>query len=90
MQRHAIALRDRVGVCDVTHVVDMPLLPDNYRLEEYVDAELNSGEAISWRLEITVTETALVVDADVRRIHANVQDARATKNHGQDDDQCLA
>jgi hypothetical protein len=62
------------NVRGVTHVVDMPELIDSYRLEEYVDAELVSGEAISWCLEITMTENAIFVEADVRRNHSEGQD----------------
>jgi len=75
---HAVHLRE---LCDrvraVKHGVEMPELIDSYRLEEYVDAELASGEAISWCLEITVTNTDILVEADVRRIHAEGQDVIA-------------
>ncbi len=77
LQRHAIQLRERADVRGVTHDVQMPALIDSFRLEEYVDAELVSGEAISWCLEFTVTETAIFVEADVRRNHADGQDVVA-------------
>jgi hypothetical protein len=77
LKRHAIYLSEIDGVRAVKHVVEMPDLIGRYRLEEYVDAELVSGEAISWCLEITVTETAILVEADVRRIHAEGQDVVA-------------
>ena len=76
--RHALRLRERNDVQTVKHVVDMPALTDSYRIEEYVDAELVSGEAISWYLGITVTEAAILVEADVRRNHAEGQDVVAT------------
>jgi|SRR5579884_1594609 len=78
LKLHAIHLRKHHGrVRAVKHVVEMPDLIDSYRLEEYVDAELASGEAISWCLEITLTNTAILVEADVRRIHAEGQDVVA-------------
>lgn len=78
LKLHAIHLREHHDrVLAVKHVVEMPDLTDSYRLEEYVDAELASGEAISWCLEITMTNTAILVEADVRRIHAEGQDVVA-------------
>jgi hypothetical protein len=77
LQAHAIHLRKLAEVQTVEHVADMPDLIDSYRLEEYVDAELVSGEAISWRLEITVTGKNIAVEADVRRIHSEGQDVIA-------------
>ena len=69
LRSHAIHLREIAKVLDVKHVVEMPELVDAYRLEEYVDAELVSGEAISWCFEITKTRKTILVEADVRRIH---------------------
>jgi hypothetical protein len=75
LRRHAIQLRELTGVRAVTHLADMPdLADDGYRLEEYVDAELHSGEAVSWCLEMTVAKQHLVVEADVRRNRSEGQD----------------
>jgi hypothetical protein len=77
LQSHSIRLSKHKNVRTVKHAVDMPGLSDSYRLEEYVDAELVSGEAISWCLEITVFGTRILVEADVTRIHADGQDVVA-------------
>lgn len=61
----------------VKHWCDMPAVGDAFRLEEYVDAELVTGEAMSWCLEITVTLDGIRVEADVRRIHGDGQDVVA-------------
>lgn len=74
LNRHAIHLQGLALVRGVQHVVEMPDLGDAYRYEEYVDAELVSGEALSWCLEITMTETTIAIGADVTRIHAEGQD----------------
>jgi hypothetical protein len=62
----------------VTHVAEMPDLTDGYRLEEYVDAELHSGDALSWCLEITVSQHNIAVEADVRRVRSEGQDVLLT------------
>src|SRR5262245_15796104 len=74
LRNHAIRLRDRPVVRKVTHVCDMPALDGAFRVEEFVDAELVSGDAISWFLEVTVTLDGVTVEADVRRIHSQGQD----------------
>jgi len=74
LRDHAIRLRDRPAVREVTHVCDMPALDGAFRVEEFVDAELVSGDAISWFLEVTVTPDGVVVEADVRRVHSQGQD----------------
>ena len=78
LERHAIQLSKHKNVRVVKKDVGMPSLVDCYRLEEYVDAELVSGDAISWCLEITATRTTILVEADVRRIHADGQDVVAS------------
>jgi hypothetical protein len=77
LKRHVVHLRELTNVRAVTHDVEMPDLIDSYRIAEYVDAELVSGEAISWCLEITVTGATILVEADVRRIHSEGQDVVA-------------
>ena len=52
----------------------MPELIGAYRIQEFVDAELDSGESVSWCFEISITEESVFVEADVRRIHAQGQD----------------
>jgi hypothetical protein len=74
LQRHAVHLSEMANVRDVKHDVNMPDLKYAFRLEEYVDAELVSGEAYCWCLEITITKTNILVEADVRKIHSNRQD----------------
>jgi hypothetical protein len=78
LQRHAIHLSGVARARGVKHVVEIRDLVDSFRLEEYVDAELAAGDAISWCLEITVTGTAIFVEADVRRIHSDGQDVVAS------------
>jgi len=70
----AVYLRSLANVRMVTHVAEMPDLTDAYRLEQYVDAELDSGEALSWCLEITVSQRCIAVEADVRRVQSGGQD----------------
>lgn len=72
--QHAIDFQSVKNVQAVKLVVDMPILNDCYRIEEYVDVELNSGDAVSWCLEITVAEQYILVEADVRRISTEGQD----------------
>jgi hypothetical protein len=74
LQFHAVRLRDRPTVRQVTHACDMPLMDGAFRVEEFVDAERLSGEAISWRLEVTVTHDGVTIEADVRRTHSEGQD----------------
>ena len=71
-------LRSLANVRMVTHVAEMPELGGGYRLEEYVDAEFHSGEALSWCLEITVNQENFSVEADVRRVHLGGQDVAST------------
>jgi hypothetical protein len=78
MKQHAFRLKENKNVREVKHVVDIPGLPDAVRIEEYVDAELVSGEAISWYLEITVTAKHVRVEADVSRVHSGGQDLICT------------
>jgi hypothetical protein len=56
----------------------MPVLDGGVRFEEFVDAELLCGEALSWRLETTVTPKQVLVEADVRRVHKLGQDVVRT------------
>ncbi len=72
---HAVALRSSVKT--VTHWFDMSNVGHSFRLEEFVDAELASGQAICWCLELTLTEDRIVVEADVRQNHAEGQDVVA-------------
>ncbi|MBA4192275.1 MAG: hypothetical protein C0467_30260 [Planctomycetaceae bacterium] len=74
LREHAIRLRERPTVRDVKHVCEIPVLDGAFRVEEFVDAELVSGEAISWFLEVTVAPNGVAVEADVRRIHNVGQD----------------
>ena len=74
MKHHAHEVRSRPKVTSVTHWINMYNVDDAFRLEEYVDAELSDGSAISWALELTVTEQSIGVEADIRRIHKGGQD----------------
>lgn len=74
LRAHAIRLRERDDVREVTHQCDMPLVEGAVRIVEFVDAELACGDAISWCLETTVTPDEVLVEADVRRIHGAGQD----------------
>lgn len=71
---HAIRLRERPAIREVTDVCNLPALDGAFRVEEFVDAELVSGDAISWCLEVTVTLDGVSVEADVRRVHSQGQD----------------
>jgi hypothetical protein len=78
LTQHAITLREFPSVRSVSHVVDLPRLETAFRYVEYIDAELTSGEAISWCLELTVSRDEISIDADVRRIHRDGQDVLST------------
>jgi hypothetical protein len=73
----ANGVRSRVNVKSVTHWTDLHDIDSAFRLEEFVDAELVSGEAISWRLELTICVDRFIIESDVRRIHGNGQDVVA-------------
>jgi len=74
LRDHATRLRLRPGVREVTHVCNLPAVEGAFRVEDFVDAELVSGDAISWCLEVTVTPNGVAVEADVRRVHSQGQD----------------
>jgi hypothetical protein len=74
LKNHAAELVSRSVVKAVKHWFDISSLQDAVRLEEYVDAELVDGEAVSWCLELTITLEGVAVEADVRRVHRNGQD----------------
>jgi hypothetical protein len=74
MKEHATQTRARPGVRDLTHWLDVYDVDDAFRLQEYVDAELSNGQAISWRLELTLNGGAFTVESDVRQIHQDGQD----------------
>jgi hypothetical protein len=78
LSHHAIRLRELGDVRTVQHMAYMPELADAFRLDQFVDAELVTGDAISWWLEITVTGQNIAVEADVRRIHSEGQDVIVT------------
>lgn len=78
LKNHAKKIALRSSVKAVTQWSDISIVDEAFRLEEYVDAELSSGQAISWRLEVTLTRTEIMVEADVRRIHGEGQDVIAT------------
>ena len=69
LKDHANELASRSGVTEITHWSDMEIVDDAFRLKEFVDAELVNGQAISWRLELTLMPEGITVEADVRRIH---------------------
>ena len=78
LSNHAVRLRELGDVRTVQHVPYIQELADAFRLGEFVDAELVTGNAISWCLEITVTGQKIAVEADVRRIHSEGQDVIVT------------
>lgn len=67
---HKVTLESRPKVTEATHWSDIEIVDEAFRLKEFVDAELINGQAISWRLEVTVTPHKIAVEADVRRIHS--------------------
>lgn len=77
LKEHASQLREDASNTSVTHWFDLYNLDGACGLEEYVDAELQGGQAISWRLEVTVTPDKIIVEADVRKIHELGQDVIA-------------
>lgn len=57
------------GVLSVVQDVHSPEGADGFFYEQFVDAELTSGEARCWRLEIWILDDDIVVEADVRQQH---------------------
>jgi hypothetical protein len=78
LKQHAINILKCEYISSITHASDIPDLKNGFRLEEYVDAELVTGDAISWCLEMTATLQGIVVEADVRQIHRRGQDVLLT------------
>ena len=78
LQDHAIRLRNLAAVREVSHSVYMPLMVDAFRLQEFVEAEIQNGEEISWCFEVTLTTTDISVEADVRRNHSRGQEVLET------------
>lgn len=74
LKDHAKKLRSDPKVVSVVHWTDMTNLANGVRLEESVDAELNSGEALSWCIQLQVNSAGIEVEADIRRIHRDGQD----------------
>lgn len=70
LKEHAQEIRKHSSVTSVTCWLDAYDFDNACRFEDYVDAEISNGEAISWRLEITLTLDEFIVEADVRKIHA--------------------
>ncbi len=71
MQRHAISVKECPGVCGVKQSVSMPDHSDAYVVQEYVDAEMESGCAFSWAFECTIRPDVLSIESDFRIIHAS-------------------
>ena len=78
LKDHADKLASRSVVRAVKQWSDMSNVDGAFRLEEYVDVELADGQAMSWCLEVTLTQDSIMVEADVRRIHDEGQDVLAT------------
>jgi hypothetical protein len=74
LKLHAKRIEAHPDVRRVTHWLDMHNFDDTFRMEEYVDAELLCGQAISWALELTLTGVDFTVEADVRRVDEKGQD----------------
>jgi hypothetical protein len=74
LSQHAIRINAFPAVRSVKHVVCMPELGEAFRLEECVDAELVTRDAISWYFETTITASTIAIEADIRRIHSQGQD----------------
>lgn len=70
----ARSLESHPAVTKVTHWSECPALESGARIEEFVDAELQSGNAISWSLEIALYDGSWHLEADIRIIHATGQD----------------
>lgn len=64
------SLRQRPHVVGVDRRCDVEESDDRRSIEWYVDAELQSGEAVSFRLLIVWHSDEWTVESDVRRIHS--------------------
>jgi len=67
-RKHANALQTQPAVHAVTRNWNMQSFPSAWRLDDFVYAELKSGEALHWVLEVTVSNDNVTVEAEVTRI----------------------
>lgn len=90
LKEFAQRIRCDANVSGVAHWMDVINVGTSCRIEEYVDAELRSGEAISWRLELLISIDRFVIESDVRRIHKYGQDfvAEISKEVHSSADEC--
>ncbi|SFI77158.1 hypothetical protein [Planctomicrobium piriforme] len=72
--QEAIALDAEKVVVSVKHWWELDINPEFVRIEQYLDAELIDGCAISWRLEVTTSDSGHQIEADVRKIISNSYD----------------
>ena len=77
LKEHAAELRLRSDVMGVTHWFDIFDVGDACRLEEYVSAELDNGQGVSWCFELTLAADGITVEADVRRNDRDGEDVLA-------------
>jgi hypothetical protein len=65
----AEVLRRREGVKLVDRRCELETGVHGPSVEWYVDAELSSGEALSWRLLLYWKDGEWIIESDVRRVH---------------------
>lgn len=69
LRDHAASVRSLSCVKSVTHWSELsPTGDGGVRFENFVDAELLDGRAISWNMEITITVDFVTIEADIREI----------------------
>ena len=69
LKQHSLQLRQRVDVTSVERRCEITG-GERPAVEWYVDAELASGDALSWRLLVYWSDAEWVIEADVRRVVA--------------------
>jgi len=70
----AADLRKRPDVVRVDRVCDPRTSPAGVSVEWFVDAELVSGEALSWHLMVYWSDGEWIIESGVRRMGANGSD----------------
>jgi hypothetical protein len=68
LRDHGVSVRLKPGVKSVATSLEVVEYDNGPMIEGYVDAELEDGTALSWRLDVRWTEVSFEIDATLERI----------------------
>jgi hypothetical protein len=88
LQELSVRLRQRHDVTGVDRRCEISG-GERPAVEWYVDAELASGDALSWRLLVHWADAEWVIEADVRRVSRSGSDAEVEFDNRTSDDAAL-